>query len=125
MKLKIYTVKKHVDRRGWLTEILREDRIKNKIAQVHVSLSKKGVFRGGHYHTRKVEWFTVITGKARFYFKNLKNGKEWETELSGDDLKVIEVPPFVYHKVLSLSQNMLFLVGVNEVYNEDDGDTFS
>jgi UDP-2-acetamido-2,6-beta-L-arabino-hexul-4-ose reductase len=125
MKLKIYEVKKHADHRGWLCEILREDLIRNKIAQIHVSLSKKGILRGGHYHKRKFEWFSVIRGRARFYFKNLKSGQEREIELSGDDLRVIEVPPFVHHKVQSLTQNMLFLVGVNEVYDENDSDTFS
>jgi UDP-2-acetamido-2,6-beta-L-arabino-hexul-4-ose reductase len=124
MELKVFTVKKHVDHRGWLSEILREDLVKNKIAQIHVSVSKKGIFRGGHYHKRKVEWFSVINGKARFFFKNLQTGEEREVELSGEDLKVIEVPPFVYHKVKSLSQNMLFLVGVNEVYDDNDSDTF-
>jgi len=124
MLAKIYDVIRHNDNRGWLAEILREDILKHKIAQIYISYSKKNSIRGGHYHKRKIEWFYVISGKARVFLRKFDETIEETFEISDEDQKVIEIPPFVYHRLKVLTEEMLLLAGSSEVYNKDDPDTF-
>lgn len=125
MNIKFYKLKKYDDLRGSLIEIIREDNIDNKISQVYISYSNKGAIRGGHYHKRKTEWFTIIKGKANFYFKDLLINQEKFEIFSDNDLILIEVKPYVYHKIESLTDDMILFVAVNEVYDEKDNDTFN
>ena len=122
---KTYIINIHKDQRGWLAEILREDILKHKIAQVYISFSKKSSIRGGHYHKRKIEWFYAISGKAIVFLRKFDETIEETFEISDEDQKVIEIPPFVYHRLEILTEGMLLLVGSSEVYNKDDPDTFS
>lgn len=46
------------DERGSIIQLIREG-----YSQINVITSKKGVSRGGHYHTENEEAFYVITGK--------------------------------------------------------------
>jgi len=124
MLAKIYDVIRHNDNRGWLAEILREDILKHKIAQIYVSYSKENSIRGGHYHKRKIEWFYVISGKARVFLRKFDETIEETFEISDEDQKIIEIPPFVYHRLEILTEEMLLLAGSSEVYNKDDPDTF-
>ena len=121
---KTYIINIHKDQRGWLAEILREDILKHKIAQIYISYSKKNSIRGGHYHKRKIEWFYVISGKARVFLRKFDETIEETFEISDEDQKVIEIPPFVYHRLKVLTEEMLLLAGSSEVYNKDDPDTF-
>ena len=122
---KTYIINIHKDQRGWLAEILREDILKHKIAQVYISFSKKSSIRGGHYHKRKIEWFYAISGKAIVFLRKFDETIEETFEISDENQKVIEISPFVYHRLEILTEEMLLLAGSSEVYNKDDPDTFS
>jgi len=124
MLVNTYDVVLHSDKRGWLAEVFREDIFKNRIAQVYISYSRKKSVRGGHYHKRKVEWFYIISGRARLFLRRYDSVVEEVFEVSDLDRKVLEVPPFVYHKLEILSNEVFLLVGSSETYNGNDPDTF-
>ena len=46
------------DERGTIDQLIHEG-----YAQINVITSKKGVFRGGHYHKENEEAFYLISGK--------------------------------------------------------------
>jgi len=124
MKVNIFKAKKYTDDRGWLAEVLKEDFISKPVKQIYLSFSRKGKIRGDHYHKRKTEWFSVIRGKAIIYLKDLNTGEEKEVTCSGENIQIIEIPPYIYHKVESLTEGMLLLAAVSELYKENDSDTY-
>lgn len=125
MNIKLYKLKSYDDKRGSLIEILREDKIQKKIAQIYTSFSIKGIIRGGHFHKRKTEWFTILKGRANFYFKDMISFQEKVYNFTDKDLILIEVPPFVFHKIEILEDQTILLIIVDEVYIEEDNDTFN
>ena len=123
MKVKTYNLEMHYDKRGWLAEILRVDKIKENIAQIYVSFSEQNMVRGGHYHKHKTEWFFVVKGEAEIYLKELETGEDSKMLLSGNDNLLIEIPPLVFHRIQSITE--LYLIAISsEVFNKDDPDTF-
>ena len=123
MKVKTYNLEMHYDERGWLAEIIRVDKIGEKIAQIYASYSREKMTRGGHYHKHKTEWFFVVKGEAEIYLKELDTGKESKILVNGDNHLLIEIPPLVFHRINSITE--LYLVTISsEVFNKNDPDTY-
>ena len=59
-KFNIFNKKKFTDKRGIIADIFYDTKIN------HVSLieTKKNMIRGNHFHTKKIERFSVIKGQA-------------------------------------------------------------
>lgn len=123
MRIKIYNLKIHFDERGWLGEILRDDILGKKVAQVYISYSVKDAIRGGHYHKIKTEWFFVISGEAEIYLKDLDTNEENVLKISATNPILLEIPPRVVHKIKSQSE-LYLLVGTDRIFNEDEPDTY-
>ena len=51
----------HIDGRGLFSELTRSF----SEGQTSYSVTKKGIIRGNHFHTRKIERFSVVSGKAK------------------------------------------------------------
>ncbi len=60
------------DPRGWLVEIFS---LELSQGLVYAFQSNPGAVRGGHYHTRKSEWFCVLKGRVQVFLKNRMTGK--------------------------------------------------
>lgn len=125
MESRIKNIEKHTDERGWLVEILRDDEIKEEIKQVYFSASKPGAIRGNHYHKRKVEWFSVVKGKAKLVLEDNESNKREELILSEDTPAIVKVSPNISHAIQNIGKDEMYLIViVNEVFNPDDADTF-
>ena len=125
MKWNLKNLEKHTDERGWLVEILRDDEIKEEIKQVYFSTSKPGVIRGNHYHKHKVEWFSVVKGKAKLVLENNESKEREKLILSEDTPAIVKIPPNVSHAIQNIGDDEMYLIViVNEVFNPDDADTF-
>lgn len=110
------------DERGSLIEIFKIPRV----CQVFYSVSKPGVVRGNHYHTRKIERFCVISGKAKIALRNRETNKTKEYYVSGDEPCIIEVPINWTHNIKNIGDSeMRLLVWVNEVFDPKDPDTYA
>ena len=125
MEWKLKKIEKHTDERGWLVEILRDDEIKEEIKQVYFSISKPGVIRGNHYHKHKVEWFSVVKGKAKLVLEDSESKKREELILSEDTPAIVKIPPNISHAIQNIGDDAMYLIViVNEVFDPDDADTF-
>jgi dTDP-4-dehydrorhamnose 3,5-epimerase-like enzyme len=125
VSVKIHEIVIHNDERGFLAELLRRDLISEEIKQIYFSVSKKGSIRGDHFHKKKTEWFCVLSGKAKLVLKSQINDRDYqEIILSGEDLKMVEIPPFIFHRIESLTDDMLLLVCASELYKSEDHDTY-
>ena len=114
----------HLDERGALVE--------NSLPQImadskhfFVSTSKPGVYRGGHYHHRKSEWFYLIKGKCIFKAEDIKTHKQEQLTLSGEDHVAVNVGPDVAHSFHNVGdEEMILLALINEVFDQEDPDTY-
>ncbi len=125
MELEFKELEQHIDERGWLVEILKSGEGEEEIRQVYFSTSKCGAIRGNHYHKRKVEWFSVVKGKARLVVEDTKSKARKTLVLSGDSPAIVKIPPNISHAIHNIGDDEMYLVIiVNEVFDPNDTDTF-
>jgi len=112
----------HQDERGKLIEIFK---IPN-IGQIFYSTTKPGFIRGNHYHTRKIEKFCVVEGKAKIKMRNRVTNEIKEYIMNGDNPEIIEIEPNWSHSIENIGNNeMKLIVWSNEIFNSNDPDTFA
>lgn len=110
-----------VDQRGAFVEVLRE----GCGGQVSFSTTREGVTRGNHFHTRKIERFVVLRGRAVVRMRRVGSHDTVECVLDGDHPMAIDMPVWYTHNITNVGQGDLYtLFWINEAYNADDADTF-
>jgi dTDP-4-dehydrorhamnose 3,5-epimerase len=93
----------HPDERGRLWEILRsDDDLFDTFGQVYVTTAYPGVVKAWHAHRLQTDFFTVISGRAKFVLYDLRENSKTrgllqEFLLGGDRLMLVTIPPGVYH----------------------------
>lgn len=118
-----YPVKynKHTDSRGAFVEIIRQ----NGGGQVSFSTTNPGVTRGNHFHTRKIERFSVIKGSAQIQLRKIGTGEITDFHLSGEEPAYIDMPVWYTHNITNTGNDELYTIfWINEFFNPDDPDTF-
>jgi len=111
----------HADNRGTLYEIIKQQ----KAGQIFFSTTKPGVTRGNHYHTRKMEKFCVIQGKAIIRLRRIGTDNIIEYKVCGDKPASIEMPIFYTHSIENIgNSDLLTLFWTNELFDPNDPDTF-
>jgi len=111
----------HQDERGSFVEIIRL----NGGGQVSFSTTQPGVTRGNHFHTRKIERFSVIKGKALIKLRKIGSNEVLSFELSGDKPSYIDMPIWYSHNIKNIGDDVLYTnFWINEFYNAEDTDTY-
>ncbi len=112
---------KHTDHRGMFVET-----IKLGIGgQVSFSTTLPGITRGNHYHTRKIERFTVIKGKARIQLRKIGGDEVLDFYLDGSEPSYVDIPVWYTHNITNIGDEELYTqFWINEWYNTEDGDTY-
>lgn len=112
---------KHADERGVFVET-----IKLGIGgQVSFSTTVPGVTRGNHYHTRKIERFTVIKGKALIQLRKIGTEDVLSFELDGEEPAYVDMPVWYTHNITNIGAGELYTqFWINEWYDPQDGDTY-
>ncbi|MEC9019119.1 MAG: WxcM-like domain-containing protein [Nitrospinota bacterium] len=125
--IEILNLDKKSDERGWLIEVLGgelPDGCK-KFGQIHVSVAYPGKVRGNHYHTRKVEWFCVPTGKGLLILEDRETGETQEVMMGINNLKTIKIEPGTIHAIKNIGEDdMVLIVYSNESFDPEDPDTY-
>ena len=81
--------------------------------------------RGNHYHTRKIERFTVIKGNAVIELRRIGTDKILHFELSGENPSFVDMPIWYSHNIKNVGgDELITLFWINEFFNPDDPDTF-
>lgn len=111
----------HADPRGVFVET-----IKLGIGgQVSFSTTVPGITRGNHYHTRKIERFTVIKGKARIQLRKVGSDEVLNFYLDGTEPSYVDMPVWHIHNITNIGEEELYTqFWINEWYNPEDGDTY-
>ncbi len=116
-----FLLTKNTDTRGSFIEILRA-----KIpGQYSYSTTKPGITRGNHYHTRKIERFAVISGKATIKLRRIGTEEVITYNLDGESPSFVDMPIWTTHNIANIGETDLFtLFWINEPYNPEDPDTY-
>lgn len=109
------------DPRGAFVEIIRL----NNGGQVSFSTTLPGITRGNHFHTRKIERFAVIKGKARIQLRQIGTGKVLEFYLDGEEPAYVDMPIWYTHNIKNIGHEELYTVfWINEFYDQNSPDTY-
>jgi len=111
----------HIDRRGSFFEFARF----GKRGQVSFFTAEVGQTRGEHFHHTKVERFVVLSGKAKFSYRNLVTQEHAEFLIQDTKQEIIESIPGWVHKIENIGDIVLvILVWSNELFDENNSDTY-
>ena len=114
-------LKKHSDNRGIFVETIKL----GMGGQVSFSTTVPGVTRGNHYHTRKIERFTVIHGRAKIQLRKIGTKEVIDFYLDGNEPSYVDMPIWYTHNITNIGEDELYTqFWINEWFNPDDGDTY-
>ena len=117
-----FKLKKNSDDRGSFVETVKLD---NLGGQVSFSTTKPGITRGNHYHTRKIERFAVIKGKATIELRKIGTNEKLAFELDGNEPAFVDMPVWFTHNITNVGSDDLYTIfWINEFYDPSDPDTF-
>lgn len=109
------------DKRGTFFELNRS----LSESQSSFSLTNKGQVRGQHYHTRKIERFSVVKGKARLILREILSKNKIEYILDGDNPSYVDIPIWHTHSLENIGKNELItFFWINEHFSETNHDTY-
>lgn len=112
---------KHTDTRGSFVEIIRL----GIGGQVSFSTTEVGITRGNHYHTRKIERFAVIKGKALIQLRRIGTDEVLEFYLDGESPSYVDMPIWYTHNIMNIGNEVLYTnFWINEFYDPNSPDTY-
>ena len=113
--------RKHSDDRGAFVEIMRA----GSSGQTSYSTTVPGITRGNHYHTRKIERFAVISGKALVQIRKIDSDEVFEYILDGAEPAYVDMPIWYTHNIKNIGiTELITLFWINEPYDPENSDTY-
>lgn len=121
MELFPVQLKMHTDNRGSFVET-----VKTAIGgQFSFSTTHAGITRGEHFHTRKIERFAVIQGKAVIELRKVGTNEVLHFELDGTNPAFVDMPVWYTHNITNVgTEDLLTLFWINEFFDPSDPDTY-
>lgn len=111
----------HIDQRGAFVELIRL----GIGGQVSFSTTVPGVTRGNHFHTRKIERFAVIKGKALIQLRRIGTEEVFNFYLDGTEPAYVDMPIWYTHNIKNIGdEELLTVFWINEHYDPADPDTY-
>ena len=109
------------DERGKFAELIKS----STESQYSFSTTNKKFTRGNHFHTRKIERFSVIQGKAIISIRQVGTSTIYKYQLDGDQPSFIDIPIWFTHNIENTGDKTLITTfWINKFYDENDTDTF-
>ena len=111
----------HTDPRGAFVEVIRL----GIGGQCSFSTTVPGVTRGNHYHTRKIERFAVIKGKALIQLRRIDSEEVLNFYLDGSEPAYVDMPIWYTHNIKNIGDEELYTIfWIDEPFNPEDADTY-
>ena len=109
------------DSRGSFIELSRAF----SMGQSSYSTTNSKITRGNHFHTRKIERFSVIKGKAKIQLRKYLTDEIISFELDGNSPSYIDMPIWYTHNITNIGdEELLTFFWINEPYDQNDPDTY-
>jgi len=114
---------RHADDRGSFFEIVRSQ---GGQGQTSFSTTVPGVTRGQHYHRRKVERFTVLSGEAVISLRRLFTSEVHAFRVSSDSPASVDMPTMWAHNITNIGDSPLYTsFWSNELFDPEHPDTIA
>lgn len=111
----------HTDPRGTFVEIIRH----GVSGQSSYSTTVPGITRGNHYHTRKIERFAVVKGRALIQLRKIGTDEVIDLYLDGTAPAYVDMPIWYTHNIKNIGEEELItMFWINEPYDPADPDTW-
>jgi len=112
----------HQDARGQLFEAVKG----HSGGQSFFSTTRPGITRGNHYHTRKVERFLVVGGRAHIKLRRVFTDEVVCFEVDGSAPAFVDIPTLYTHNITNVGgADLLTLFWTNELFDPSAPDTIS
>lgn len=111
------------DDRGWFLKAITgtETDIPSHTGEVYITMGKPGQAKGGHYHPKAVEWFTIIEGYAVLKLEDIETHERLDIEMSLEKAITVFIPNNVAHIVVNASDsNFILLAYTDKLYDPKD-----
>ena len=116
-----YPLDKKEDDRGWLAEFIKSE----QFGQIYISRTNPGFTRGVHWHNTKIEKFLVFEGEAEIKLRQLHSDIVETYQVSGKELRVMEMPAGYVHSIKNIGDtDMFLLIWSQQVFDPDHPDTY-
>ena len=127
--VKIKQLTRHVDDRGYLMEVLRDDDEEFiKFGQVYVALQYPGVVKAWHCHERQHDNMCVIKGAMKVGLSDqrpdspTRGEREWHV-IGEHNPTLVQIPPGVWHGVTVVGPETALMINIpTEHYDRDRPD---
>lgn len=114
---------RHADARGSFFEVIRSH---GGSGQSSFSTTVPGITRGEHFHRRKVERFTVLSGEARISLRRLFSDDVIDFDVGGQQPVAVDMPTMWAHKITNTGSVPLYTsFWTNDIFNPDNPDTIT
>ncbi|WP_448924733.1 polysaccharide biosynthesis C-terminal domain-containing protein [Hoylesella nanceiensis] len=111
------------DNRGWFLKAITgtEEGIPSHTGEVYLTMGKPGQSKGGHYHPKAVEWFTIIEGSAILKLEDIKTHERKDIEMSLEKAITVFIPNNVAHVVVNNNdKDFILLAYTDRLYDPND-----
>ena len=111
------------DERGWFLKAITgtEEHLPSHTGEVYLTMGKTGQSKGGHYHPKALEWFTIIQGKALLKLEDVETHEKKEIEMSLDKAITVFIPNNVAHIVVNKGcEDFVLLAYTDRLYDPTD-----
>lgn len=117
-----FKLKQNTDNRGVFVELIKL----HQGGQVSFSTTHPDITRGNHFHTRKIERFAVIKGKALIQLRKYGTTEVMNFELDGDGApSYVDMPIWYTHNIKNIGTEDLYTIfWINEFFDQKDPDTY-
>lgn len=114
---------RHADQRGSFFEIIRTH---GGSGQSSFSTTEPGISRGDHFHRRKIERFTVLSGDATISLRKMFTDDVREYVISGESPAAVDMPTGWTHKLENIGDDILYMsFWTNDLFDPEAPDTIA
>ncbi|MBF4470268.1 WxcM-like domain-containing protein [Flavobacterium sp. HJJ] len=127
-KIKIIPRKLITDNRGWFLKVIDglEENIPSHTGEVYLTNAVPGEAKGGHYHEKANEWFTLIVGECKLKTVDILTGEKQSLCLSSAKSETIYIPNHIAHIFINnSSEDFILLAYSDQLYLPEDTISFS
>lgn len=109
------------DSRGNISDIF----YKHPVDHVAVVNSRKGVFRGDHYHKLTTQHMYMASGSLRYYYRKVNEGNDKVKNVVVKQGEMVTTPPYEVHALEILEKNQFIVFSEGKRGGKDyESDTF-
>lgn len=109
------------DSRGDISDIF----YKHPVDHVAIINSKKGVFRGDHYHKLTTQHMYMARGSLRYYYRNLDESNDKVKSIVVKENEMVTTPPYEVHALEILEDNQFIVFSEGKRGGKDyESDTY-